>query len=97
MAKYGTIVIIYDDDTQSDITKVETILNEYNYPYLKKESSLYFRTSSKNKRNEIAKKMRDQDITFMLFHNNNSDGDKVKVGNISVQEREEIKSFIVHQ
>jgi len=96
MAKYGTILLLYNG-SNIDLQSVETILNGHQIPFLIKENSIFFKTLSKRNRDEISSQLNSQGLTFVLYHNNNSDGDMIKEGNISNADRDKIKEFIIEE
>ena len=96
MAKYGTILIIYAQDSDA-ITTVDEVLDSYSIPYTQKENSYYFKTLSKNNRDKITKNLRDKELLFILFHNNNSDGDRIKSGNLPRTFTKAVKSHIIEE
>ncbi|MDF1695638.1 MAG: hypothetical protein P1U56_07410 [Saprospiraceae bacterium] len=96
MPKYGTIIIVYAYDDSSK-QSIESVLNGHSIPFLIKENSFFFKTLSKKNRDEISKQLNELDLTFLLFHNNNSDGDKIKGGNLPHEERRAIKSYIIDE
>lgn len=96
MAKYGTILLLYNT-SESELESVSTLLQSYDIPFLKKENSLFFKTLSKRNRDQIASKLNERDLTFILFHNNNSDGDRIKNGNISNDTRRLINEYLIEE
>jgi len=96
MARYGTILLIYNS-SDTDLQLVESILNGYGITFLTKENSIFFKTLSKKNRDEISSKLVSHGQEFVLFHNNNSDGDRIKGGKISRADRKTIKRFVIEQ
>lgn len=96
MARYGTILIIYDN-TNDKIEAVKSILDNHRINFLLKETSYFFKTLSLSNRDKITKQLKEKNFTFLLFHNSNSDGDRIKANNLLSGDLKTIKEYVIEE
>lgn len=94
MAKYGNIMTVVNLDTPTQTT-VEQLLSSHQVSFILFNGLYYLETNSKLNTTEVIKALRNEGVSFVFFHNHNSDNSEIKSNNIEPTIVDEIKRILL--